>query len=574
LNAAPRDACALAGEERTAWLRGEGSPEEREAIRAHVAGCPSCAAAIADEQRIRAGAASRTVPPAPPGARARLAAALDRACAEADAADAAAASRGPVARLVVAAGRRYATSRGFRFLTISVAAHAAAALVLAVHVAFGPAGGAPPETFVTVSSGTLPPPYDEDPLRPSEPPRLPGEGAHPGLPETAYVDAVAAAAALDARPLPPVPEDPLEAPGMLRLYPSEAMRLHATGRFRAAERSRRMERAWGPEEGPRAALAVEKGLRWLDRARDPDGTWASGRPGDPAAVRDRFRGGNTGMVLLAFLGDGRTARREGPFAGTVRNGIAALLRSEDPATGLLGGFGPRARTAADDRPLCNHAPALEALAEAYGLDYGLWPAATRDELAGAVGRALGATLRAQLPDGSFGYAPGARQGDASVTLLQVEALAAARRAGFAVDPAAFRRAGAWLRQRLDAGGRLGYRVAGDRAADATLTAGALPFADLLGFTEEERERMAAAVLAEAGPAAGRVLFRSALLEVLGAAASADPDRGAAAARAAREPQGPAGQVPAAGDRYAAAAGDVLATARTVRGLTAPLRTPR
>ncbi len=87
-----------------------------------------------------------------------------------------------------------------------------------------------------------------------------------------------------------------------------------------------------------------------------------------------------------------------------------------------------------------------------------------------------------------------------------------------------------------------------------------------------RERMTGAVLAEARGAdlAGRVLFRSALLE----AAAADPaglPLGPEAARAALDVQTLPGSFLSAADRYARPAGDALATARTLRALTAPYR---
>ena len=197
---------------------------------------------------------------------------------------------------------------------------------------------------------------------------------------------------------------------------------------------------------------------------------------------------------------------------------------------------------------------------------------TREELARVVARAVKATLAAQLPDGSFGYVPNARAGDTSVTLLQVAALESARRAGFAVPAAAMQSAGAYLEARVGPDGRLGYVKAGDRATDATLTAEALPLAKALGISEDVRARMRKAVLDEAATAASeeRILFRTALLRILPGDAEA-ATRGPVAARAALSFQGPAGAFSSEPDRYARAAGDVLATARTLRALTAPYR---
>lgn len=561
------------GPEVTALSRGELTPAEEAAVRAHLAACPACAVLAGDVARIRAAAAARAVPPGDPAARVRLAANLDRAVAEADALER---SRGPVARFVVLAGRRWSESRKVRFLSYSLAVHAAAAVFLAVRLSLIEGVTRTEEArFTEVAVGEpLPPPYD-DPLAPgtlgAPSPRSAGPVRIPIEVETPWP---MSGNSLPARePGSPFP-DPPETAGGMRLYPGEEFRAFAAPRFRADLRASRLAAAWGPVEGKRAALTVERGMQYLARVQDADGTWASGRAGDPKDQRDRFRGGVTGICTLAFLGDGRTARRPGDYAVVVRSALTALVRSQDPKSGLLGAFGP---ARANDRPLCNHAPALEALAEAYGLDYGMLPKETRTQLARVVDRAVKATVDSQLADGSFGYKPGAAHGDSSVTLMQLEALEAARRAGFKVDALALRRAGAWIAQRIGDDGRVGYRTPGDRSQDATLTAQALPLAASLGIPEDVRARMAGAVAAEAmaGDLGDRILFRAALLEAVAGSLDAEARaQGPAAARSANDSQEGTGSLAAGRDRYAAAAGDALATARTLRALTAPYRSSR
>ena len=566
--------CDAFGPDVVALLRGELSPEEAVPVRAHIAACAACAALGADHDLIRAAAAARPAESPSPASRARLTAALDQALAAADAADRA---RGPVFRLLDRAGRRYAESRKVRFLTISLGAHAAAAVLLAIHLTVGlPGATAPEDPVIEIATGApLPPPYPEDPFLGTDGVEVEGVGPMAPKGGVGRIPMETRWPHLDlplppSRPVAPA-EDPIDGGASFRLYPNAESAAFAGPRFRRLDRERRMREAWGPLDATHAEQTVERGLRYLAAAQNPDGTWSSGRAGDPKAQRERFAGGVTGTVLLAFHADGRTAMRQGPFTETVRRAMGAILRSEDRRTGLLGSF---ARGPANDRPLCNHAPALAALAEGYALDYGLLPDVTRKELSAVVERAVAATLRAQRDDGSFGYAPDAAQGDASVTLMQVEALDAARRAGFAVDPEALRRAGAWLRERLGADGRLGYRTAGDRSKDATLSAQALPLARALGFDEDARGRMAKAVLEDARGAAleERVLFRSAVLEVV--ARSAGEEARAVAPLAARlgiAAQTAGGSIGAGRDPSAAAAGDALSTARTVRGLAAAYR---
>jgi hypothetical protein len=554
------------GPEVTALVHGELFPSEEASIRAHVASCAACGALAEDVRRISAATAARPSPVPDAASRARLSRALDAAWAEADEVSR---SRGPALRLLDYSARRYAESRTVRFLAWSVAGHAAAAVVLGLWLAFPRDGGAPSEPAeraIEIATAPLPPPYEDDPIREASMPKPTEIRGIAGIEAPGWIPAEDLARG----PLgvPPI-EDPVDLKFSLKLYPNSESRDFARGRFRRDLREKALAGAWGPVEGPNAALSVERGLRWLAGEQDADGTWASGRPGDPKPQRDRFRGGVTGVSLLAILGDGRTAMRPGPYAKTARDAVTALVRSADPATGLVGGFAPRG---ADDRPLCNHGPALEALAEAYLLDYGRLRPEALEQLTRVVARAVKASLAAQLPDGSFGYAPGARAGDTSVTLLQVAALESARRAGFEVDAAAMKRAGEYLAARVGPDGRLGYREAGDRSMDATLTAEALPLAKALGLSEDVRARMRKAVLDEAATAASeeRVLFRTALLRILPGDADVAA-RGAVAARAALSFQGPAGAFPSEPDRYARAAGDVLATARTLRALTAPYR---
>ena len=560
--------CESMGPEVTALVRGELSPAEEVPVRAHLAACPACAALAAALPRIRAAAAARPSPAPDAACRARLSSALDTSLAEADAADRA---RGPVLRLLDRAGRRYAESRKVRFLTYSLAAHAAAAVFLAVHLTVGAGGSMPAEErVIEVAAETpLPPPYPEDPLVGTPGPMPSGPVLNIPSPMDFQWPAVESPFA-QGFPAPPV-EDPVDGGTTFRLYPGAEFASFAGPRFRRLDREKRFLDAYGPIEGPRAALTVERGLRYLASVQDPDGTWASGRPGDPKSQRDRFRGGVTGTTVMAYIADGRTAMRRGPYADVVKAAMRALVGSADPATGLLGAF---SRGPANDRPLCNNGPALAALAEGYGIDFGLLPEATRKELASVIERALAATLKAQLADGSFGYAAGARQGDSSVTMLQVEALLSARRAGFTVDGDALRRAGAWLAARIGPDGRLGYREAGDRSTDATLTAEAIPLARGLGLGPDVRDRMLGAVIDEARGAdlGERILFRTAVLQAIAAA----PDAAARAlapvvSRAGTGAQVPGGAIAAERDPYAAAAGDSLATARTVRALTAPYR---
>lgn len=282
---APSTSCRDLEPEVVALARGELPPAEAAPLRAHVEGCSSCASLHADTLRVRAAAAARPAPVPGEASRARLRAVLDAAweesLAEEEAEAARRRSRGPVLRLLDHAGRRYAESRAVRFLTFSVAIHAAAAVALTVHLVGGGGGSGDRRPLIEVS-GTLelPPPYPEDPF--TAPP-VPEGGIAEGTPLPWIPDAgwpVPGSSFPGAEPTP-VLQDPLDFSAAQRLYPNGEFSAFATARFRSDLRTRGLARAWGAEEATAVGRAVERSLAFLAGTQESDGTWPSGRPGDP-----------------------------------------------------------------------------------------------------------------------------------------------------------------------------------------------------------------------------------------------------------------------------------------------------
>ena len=248
-----RDGCEAMGPEVTALVRGELFPAEEAAIRAHVASCAACGALAEDVRRISAAAAARHAPSPDAASRARLARALDAAWSEADAA---ARARGPALRLLDRAARRYAESRPVRFLAWSVAGHAAAAVVLGLWLAFPRDGGVPAEPTgraIEIATEPLPPPYEDDPIRAPAQPRpteirgIANIDTPPWIPAENFARGPLGA--------PPI-DDPVDLKFSLKLYPNAESRDFARGRYRRDLREKAMAGAWGPVEGPNAALSV------------------------------------------------------------------------------------------------------------------------------------------------------------------------------------------------------------------------------------------------------------------------------------------------------------------------------
>ncbi len=209
-----------------------------------------------------------------------------------------------------------------------------------------------------------------------------------------------------------------------------------------------------------ADAAIERGLGWLARHQDKDGSWspaslAARCTGDPCrgGGDDSYRTGVTALAILAFLGAGYThdsdAAADGvAFGPVIERGLAWLIARQDP-DGRIGE--PDLM-----KPLYPHSLAALALAEAYGIMASpLYQDAAR--------RAVEVLLRAQNPGAGWRYTPRCGESDMSVTGWCVLALQSARLAGLAVPDDAFRDALAFVNRTTDpVTGRVGYM----RAADA------------------------------------------------------------------------------------------------------------
>jgi hypothetical protein len=205
----------------------------------------------------------------------------------------------------------------------------------------------------------------------------------------------------------------------------------------------------------RSEEAVERGLDWLAMHQTGSGKWSNhafhvtgkcncSEPGQ------QFDVAGTAFGLLPFLGAGHTPRR-GKHSRTVLRGLAFLL-SQQKSEGKF----------SDN--MYENALATIAVCEAYGMSKDqryLVPAQA----------AVQFIVRAQHPEGSWGYSPGTK-GDTSVTGWQFSALKAGHYAGLSVPSSSFAQVGGFLDRVADPGG-LGYGYNSPGAARATTSTGLL-----------------------------------------------------------------------------------------------------
>jgi len=227
--------------------------------------------------------------------------------------------------------------------------------------------------------------------------------------------------------------------------------------------------------------AVARGLRWLARYQNRDGSWsldafhlAPGAVGDEDGQGRQADVAGTALALLPFLGAGQT-HLSGEYRQVVLKGLNWLIQQQKPDGDLRGnGIGD----------MYAHGQAAIVLCEAYAM--------TRDfQLREPAQKALDFIIRAQHPAGGWRYEPG-QAGDTSVLGWQLMALRSGKMAYLSVPNSVFYKAAQYLdtAQADQYGGRYGYLPG--HAATPTMTAEALLCRQYLGWPREHRGMKAGA----------------------------------------------------------------------------------
>lgn len=209
--------------------------------------------------------------------------------------------------------------------------------------------------------------------------------------------------------------------------------------------------------------AVTRGLEWLARAQNDDGSWSL----------DKYGGGEsdtagTALGLLPFLGAGQT-HLVGDYRSTVFKGLKWLVERQGDDGDLRGpGIGQ----------MYAHGQAAIVLCEALALT-------GDDQLRPPAQLAVNFILEAQHDAGGWRYQP-KQAGDTSVVGWQLMALRSAQMCYLHVPQEAFVRAGKFLDsvQQDRYGGRYAYQPG--NPASATMTAEALLCRQYQGWLQDHR----------------------------------------------------------------------------------------
>lgn len=275
--------------------------------------------------------------------------------------------------------------------------------------------------------------------------------------------------------LPPV-DDPLAAPPV-----APDLSAPGDGFFSAVDAPSIGWALSGRQEGRKEALlrayggtkttqeSVSLALEWLAGQQRKDGYWSLRGPySDGAASENPLAA--TAMAMLAFLGDGHTHIKEGPYRRTVTLGMRALIKAQDKDGELATNLAPSSHR------LYTHAQCTIALCELYGI--------TQDSLVREAARkAVDYCVKIQAPQGGWRYLPG-QDSDTSVTGWFVMALESARMAKLDVPTPTFDRIGKFLDSVADRGGSR-YRYVPDRLESPAMTAEALLCRQYLGWPRDD-----------------------------------------------------------------------------------------
>jgi hypothetical protein len=224
--------------------------------------------------------------------------------------------------------------------------------------------------------------------------------------------------------------------------------------------------------------AVARGLRWLERHQNDDGSWSLDRFHRVAPCDCRNRGtissdtAATSLVLLPFLGAGQT-HLSGVYKDSVAQGLRWLLQQQKTNGDLRG-------SSRQYPGMYAHGQATIVLCEAFLMT-------GDEELRIPAQRAIDFIVAAQYRDGGWRYYPAretrSEMGDTSVLGWQLMALQSALAVGLSVPESTLENASNFLDQTARADGALYAYLAREDDPSAPMTAEGLLCRIYLGWKQ-------------------------------------------------------------------------------------------
>jgi len=169
------------------------------------------------------------------------------------------------------------------------------------------------------------------------------------------------------------------------------------------------------ELSPQAERAIDKGLKFLAKSQQANGSWGS-----------QHKAGLTALGLMAFMLKGHFPK-QGRHGRMLDRSVRFLIGRAKQGGGYFGGN------------MYEHGLATLALSEVWGMS-------DRPEIRDTLKQAVGVILKSQSPTGGWRYQPLPRDADISVTVMQIVALASAKEAGIYVPQKTIDRALKYVRK--------------------------------------------------------------------------------------------------------------------------------
>jgi hypothetical protein len=200
---------------------------------------------------------------------------------------------------------------------------------------------------------------------------------------------------------------------------------------------------------PDTDQAIKKGLAWLGRSQNADGSFGAGTYRGNIAV--------TSLAALAFMASGSSPGR-GPY-GTQIDKALVYVMDNTSQSGFIA-----VSASSTHGPMYSHGFGTLFLAEAYGMTH-------RPEIREKLQKAVRLIIDSQNIEGGWRYQPVRNDADISVTICQINALRAARNAGLFVPKETVEACILYVKRAQNADGGFKYMLQGGASAFPRSAAG-------------------------------------------------------------------------------------------------------
>lgn len=226
-----------------------------------------------------------------------------------------------------------------------------------------------------------------------------------------------------------------------------------------------------------AERAIERGLDWLAKNQSRDGSYGGRSYGVPVAI--------TSMVGMAFLAGGHHLGRS-RYSENLKGCIQYLLK----CCGRAGYINEGSNRGEGGSGMHGHGFALMFLASAYGLRDDRMVAFDQEKfnekLKKAIQLGVKLTESAQAQNGGWNYEPVPSYDEGSVTVTQVQALRAARNAGFTVNKTTIDKAVQYINKSTHDDGKTQYSLSSGGRTSFALTAAGMSVMNYLGLYDNPK----------------------------------------------------------------------------------------